>query len=298
MIRYIAFCKIVEFGSFTKAADALGYTQAAVSQMIRSLESEYKLTLMTRTRTGVHLTPEGEILYPYIQKTVAAARSLQDKAREILAMDAGEIRIGAVSSVSQHMLPKMIKKFGMAYPNICFRLYEGDYTTMGDWLRSGYVDFCFADLTAMHGFHTIHLAKDSFMAVLPEGHPLSQHTVVPLKSLASEPMIVAEEGNVSTVLSTLSSIGIKPNVQYIAHDDNTILAMIEQGLGFSILPAMVLDKTNYKFTALPTTPAVERQIGIVYQELEQMPLASQQFLHFMTESPHEYITGHYRQVWE
>ena len=294
MIRYIAFCKIVEYGSFTKAADALGYTQAAVSQMIRSLESEYKLTLMTRTRTGVHLTPEGEILYPYIQTTVAAARSLQDKAREILAMDAGEIRIGAVSSVSQHMLPQMIKKFGMEFPHICFRLYEGDYITMGDWLRSGYVDFCFADLTAMHGFHTIVLAKDSFMAVLPKGHPLSRNIVVPLTALASEPMIVAEEGNVSTVLNTLSSIGIKPNVQYIVHDDNTILAMVEQGLGFSILPAMVLDKTNYSFTALPTNPVIERQIGIVYQEMEQMPLASQQFLHFMIESPHEYITGHYR----
>ncbi|MBE6569082.1 MAG: LysR family transcriptional regulator [Ruminococcaceae bacterium] len=298
MIRYTAFCKIVEYGSFTKAAEALGYTQAAVSQMIRSLESEYKLTLMTRTRTGVHLTPEGEILYPYIQKTVASARALQDKAREIIAMDAGEIRIGAVSSVSQHLLPQMIQKFGQTYPHICFRLYESDYTTMGDWLRSGYVDFCFADLTAMHGFHTILLAKDYFMAVLPEDHPLTHNSVVPLSALGSEPMIAAEEGNVSTVLSSLSSIGIKPNVQYIAHDDNTILALVEQGLGFSILPAMVLDKTNYRFKALPTSPVIERHIGIVYQEMEQMPLASQQFLHYLTESPKDYITGHYRYVSE
>jgi len=298
MIRYTAFCKIVELGSFTKAAEVLGYTQAAVSQMIRSLESELKLTLMTRTRNGIHLTPEGTLLYPYIQKTVSANHSLKAKATEILALDAGEIRIGAVSSVSQHLLPQIIKKFGTEFPDICFRVYEGDYTTMGDWLRSGDIDFCFADLAAMHGFQTITLVQDSFMAVLPKEHPMARNSSIPLTSLAAEPMIVAEEGNVSTVLSTFSAIGIKPRIQYIVHDDYTILAMIEQGLGFSMLPTMVLDKTSYRFCALPTTPTIVRKIGIVYQELEQMPIASQRFLHFLTDSLGDYLSGNYKQVQE
>lgn len=60
MIRYLAFCKILEYGSFTRAAESLGYTQAAVSQMITSLENELSLKLLIRTRSGVHLTPEGQ----------------------------------------------------------------------------------------------------------------------------------------------------------------------------------------------------------------------------------------------
>ena len=100
MIRYTAFCKIVALGSFTRAAEVLGYTQAAISQMVRSLEAELKLTLLNRTRSGIRLTPEGELIYPYIQKTVACERALADKAREIYDLGAGEIRIGTFSSIS------------------------------------------------------------------------------------------------------------------------------------------------------------------------------------------------------
>ena len=74
MTRYTAFCKIVEYGSFTRAAEALGYTQAAVSQMIRSLENEFSLRLLIRTRSGVRLTREGEQMYPLIRKFAACLR--------------------------------------------------------------------------------------------------------------------------------------------------------------------------------------------------------------------------------
>lgn len=296
MIRYTAFCKIVELGSFTRAAEVLGYTQAAINQMVRSLEAELKLTLLNRTRSGIRLTPEGELIYPYIQKTVACERALADKAREIYDLGAGEIRIGTFSSISQHWLPSLIKRFNQKYPNILFRLYQGDYTTMGDWLRSGYIDFCFADLAAIPGFNTITLAKDSFLAVLPVDHPLAKHPMVPLSSLTSEPLIAAEEGNVSTVLAAFESIGQKPHIQYAVHDDYTILAMVEQGLGYSILPAMVLDRTNYAFRAVPTTPAIIRQIGVAYRDIEMMPMATQHFMKFMNDSLDELVCGHYTPI--
>lgn len=293
MIRYTAFCKIVELGSFTRAAEVLGYTQAAISQMVRSLEAELKLTLLTRTRSGVKLTQEGTMMYPFIQKTVACQRAMADKAREIYDLGAGEIRIGTFSSISQHWLPLLIKKFKDQYPNILFRLYQGDYTTMGDWLRSGYIDFCFADLAAIPGFSTITLAKDSFLAVLPVDHPLSRHSLAPLSTLASEPLIAAEEGNISTVLAAFESVGKKPRIEYAVHDDYTILAMVEQGLGYSILPAMVLDRTNYAFSAIPTTPTIIRQIGVAYRDIELMPVATRQFMKFMNESLDDLVKGHY-----
>ena len=70
MNRYIAFQKIIELGSFTKAADALGYTQSSVSQMIASLENELSLKLLTRSRTGVRLTTDGAELYPFIERSI------------------------------------------------------------------------------------------------------------------------------------------------------------------------------------------------------------------------------------
>ena len=78
MQRYIALQKIVELGSFTKAANLLGYTQPAMSQMISSLEKELSVKLLYRSRYGVHLTLEGEKLYPFIQRTVAQYQAMQE----------------------------------------------------------------------------------------------------------------------------------------------------------------------------------------------------------------------------
>ena len=82
MHRYKAFLKVVEVGSFTKAAELLGYTQPALSQMMTSLERELSMKLLYRSRYGIRLTPEGERLYPSVETAVrqydAMRRSLPD----------------------------------------------------------------------------------------------------------------------------------------------------------------------------------------------------------------------------
>ena len=298
MIRYAAFCKVVEMGSFTRAAEALGYTQAAVSQMIRSLEEELGLTLLHRAHGGIRLTAEGEVMYPFIQKTVSCTRALRDKANEINALDEGEIRIGTISSISQHWLPMLIKRFTAGYPHVKFHLYQSDISIMRDWLRTGYIDLCFVYQEGIPGFQNIMLAKDSFLAVLPAEHPLTRYPSIPLKMLAELPLIAAEEGDVSAVMTAFRNLDLTPCVQYRVHDDYTILAMVEQGLGISILPAMVLDRTNYRFVAVPTVPAITRSIGIASREPELLPIAAKRFLEYLTEHIDECITGQYTSLAE
>ena len=87
MNRYRAFLKVVEVGSYTRAAEILGYTQPALSQMISSLEKEIGITLLHRSRYGVRLTPEGERLLPTIQKTVQQYDDLCRMEDEIKGLD-------------------------------------------------------------------------------------------------------------------------------------------------------------------------------------------------------------------
>ncbi len=298
MIRYTAFCKVVELGSFTRAAESLGYTQAAISQMIRSLEAELGLTLLIRAHGGIRLTVEGEKLFPYIQNTVSAVRTMRDKAVDIAELEEGEIRIGAISSISQHWLPVLIKKFTETYPRIRFHLYQSDISIMRDWLRSGFIDICFVYQEEIPGFQNMMLAKDSFLAVLPPDHPLARNSTLPLKTLTELPLIAAEEGDISAVITAFRNQNLTPDIQYRVHDDYTILAMVEQGLGISILPAMVLDRTNYRFAAIPTVPAITRKIGIAFREPDLLPTASRRFLEFLTEHIDECITGQYTSIGE
>ena len=83
MNRYIALQKIVELGSFSKAADALGYTQSSMSQMIASLEDELSMKLLNRLRSGVTLTIEGMELYPYVERAIYQYTAMEEKAKEM-----------------------------------------------------------------------------------------------------------------------------------------------------------------------------------------------------------------------
>ena len=156
MKRYLALQKIVEMSSFSKAAEALGYTQSAMSQMISSLESELSIQLLNRFRTGTRLTLEGEKLYPYIEQTIHHDLSMQEKVKEIRGLDTGIIRMGTLASISVHWMPKILKEFQCLYPNVEFIIHQGDYTIQ-NWIKTGAVDFGFVNPNAVNGLQTITL---------------------------------------------------------------------------------------------------------------------------------------------
>lgn len=283
MNRYLALCKIIEIGSFSKAAEALGYSQSAVSQMIQSLEEELSLKLLLRSRVGVKLTLEGEELYPYILKVATTYRAMLEKNNEIKGLESGVIRIGTIASISCHWLPRMIKEFQALYPNIQFILHQGDYASIPEWIKSGKIDFGFVNPDAPSGLSNIFLKEDELLAVLPQNHPLAQAEAISLKQLENEPFLLLEEGSLSEPLEAFHSQNLEPNIKLCVHDDYTVLSMIEEGLGISILAELVLRRISYDVVTLPLTPPVTRKIGIVYQDLKTIPIASRYFIQYIRE---------------
>ena len=125
--KYQAFLKAVEYGSFTKAAEALSYSQSGISRMIGDLEQEWNIILLERGRSGVRLTSDGLRLLPYAQNVCAEYNKLQMQVDELHGLQSGLIRIGTFSSVATHWLPNIIQQFQKDFPNIDFELLLGDY---------------------------------------------------------------------------------------------------------------------------------------------------------------------------
>lgn len=295
--RYVAFCKIMEYGSFTRAAEALGYTQAAVSQMVASLENEFSLKLLIRTRGGVKLTPEGKQLYPFIMRTMAAGREMNEKAHEISGLNAGEVRIGIFPSISQHILPQVIKRFRTLYPEINFVLSQGDNKSIPQMLKSGAIDFAFVYPAAATGFETKVLAHEKILAVVPENHRLAGADTVLLEKFADDPLILMEEGGkFNTIFDSFQQIGKVPNVKYRIQDDATILAMVEAGLGITFLSSMALEHTTYKFRKILTMPSIERIIAVAYENPAFLSIASKRFINFLIENLREFMSDQYIEV--
>lgn len=278
MNRYLALQKIVELGSFSKAAEALGYTQSAMSQTIASLEDELSIKLLNRFRTGAKLTIEGTELYPYLEKAIYQYLALQEKAKEIRGLESGIIRIGTLASISAHWMPELLKDFQAQYPGVEFVIHQGDYTSIQEWIKTGAVDFGFVNPQAVNSLETIILKDGPMLAVLPENHPLAQMDAVPLDALATEPFILLEEGHYYEPLEAFKAIGSKPNIKYTIHDDYTIMTMVEAGLGVSILAELVLHRTNYRIALRPTTPSISRTIAIGYKDRTYLPIAAKRFI--------------------
>ena len=105
VIQYEAFVKITETGSFTKAAESMGYTQSAVSQMIKTLEEELDTVLIHRSKKGIELSPDGKEFLPYIKNVYNSHRELIEKRNEMKGLGNGVIRIGTLASISCNWLP-------------------------------------------------------------------------------------------------------------------------------------------------------------------------------------------------
>lgn len=283
MNSYYAFIKAIETGSFTKAAEELGYTQSAISQMVHSLEEELATTLILRSRTGITLTPDGEEFLPYIRNIYHSHRELLEKQKEMKGLQSGLIRIGTFSSVSCHWLPGLMNDFKEKYPAVHFELHQGNYTDIAKWINEGSVDFGFVNPKGVSKLTTVPLQEDEMLAVLPAEHPLAAHSKVSLKELTNGPYILLDEGEISEPLTIFNQNHFEPNIQYRVYDDYTIMSMIEQGLGISILPKLVLNRCPYHIVTKSIFPCVIRTISLAYKDKRVLPIASRYFIDFIIE---------------
>ena len=287
MNRYIALQKIIELGGFTKAADALGYTQSSISQMVASLENELGIKLLTRSRHGVKLTIEGAELYPFIERSIYQYRAMREKANEIKGLDTGVIRVGTVSSVTCHWMPQLINGFKEEYPNVQFLFHQGDYTLIPEWIASGQIDFGFINPLADTNLKTKTVKSGEMLAVLPKNHPLAKKKNIQLQDIAKEPYILLEEGHYSEPMAAFEAAGIVPNIQYTIHDDYAIMMMVEAGLGVSILAELILRRTNYDIVCLPIDPPITRTLAVGYKDKDSLPIASKYFIDYLMEQKDE-----------
>lgn len=281
MNSYYAFIKAIETGSFTKAAEQLGYTQSAVSQMVHSLEEELSTTLILRSRKGISLTPDGQEFLPYIRKICNSHRELIEKLNEMQGLQSGLIRIGTFSSVTCHWLPGFIKDFKERYPSVHFELHQGHYSDISNWIKDGTVDFGFVNSSAVSNLTVTPLQKDEMIAVLPVNHHLANSSKVSLNELINEPYILLDEGVINEPLTIFKQNNFEPNIQYKVHDPYAILSMIEQELGISILPKLLLNRCPYNIAKKPVTPSILRTISLAYKDKKVLPIASRYFIDYV-----------------
>ena len=279
--KYMSFVKTVECGSFTVAAELLSYSQSGISRMIGDLEKEWGVVLLERGRGGVKLTSDGLTLLPYAKSLCAEYEKLQMQVDELNGLQSGLIRIGTFSSVATHWLPKIIKEFQKDYPAIDYELLLGDYTEIEEWILEGRVDCGFLRLPTHPELETIFLEQDQLMAIIPENHPLASCEKFPVTALCDEPFMLLEKGAKAEISEIFERCNLKPNVRFTTWDDYAVMSMVENGLGISILPQLILRRVPYKIIAKELDVPAYRSIGLALRGQESASLALKRFLEYL-----------------
>lgn len=283
--KFKVLLKVVELGSLTKAAEVMGFTQSGVSHMINSLEDEFGFSLLIRNRSGAKPTTNGEEMLKTIREILKWNEHLEQQVAAIHGIELGTIHIGTFTSVGVHWLPGIIKDFQRDYPHIEIRLIEGDYLEIEEWIAEGKIDCGFLSLPTWDTFDAIPLHQDPLLVLLPLDHPLSSEDSITLSQIENEPFIMPTKGSDYDVNRLLEKSGTKPDIKYTLGDDYAIMAMVEKGLGISILPELVLRGQQRNIRLIELKEKSYRLLGIAISSMREVSPATQRFLNYVKSYP-------------
>ena len=284
LLKYLALDKVVEKGSFTSAAEDMNYAQSSVSKMIADLEKEWGMTLLERGKSGVCLTSAGEQMLPYVRRLLNEYGNLEGQVKRMNGLETGIVRIGTFASVAINILPDVFSRLKADYPGIEYELLLGDYDETEARLSEGRVDCAFLRLPTVPGFKTIELIRDEYKVVLPPRHPLAQKESVEVEELNGMPFLLLEHGGRTEVSDLLEHYHVKPDIAFTTWEDFAIMAMVEKGLGVSILPDMILRRIPYRLEIRPLKIPYCRTIALAFKDEKALTPAVKKFAEYLLNS--------------
>ena len=281
LLKYLAFVKTVEKGSFTRAAQELDYAQSSISKMVADLEHEWGMTLLERGKSGVCLTSAGEQVMPFLRKVLNDYQELEGQICRMNGIETGVVRIGTFASVAINWLPNVFAALQKDYPGIEYEMLLGDYGEVERWIKEGRVDCGFLRLPTLPQFDTIMLKQDEYKVVLPAGHRLAEQETVAIEALSGLPFLLLEHGGKTEVSDLLERAHVRPDVRFTTWEDFAIMAMVEKGMGVSILPDMILRRIPYRVEIRSLQKPYYRSIGLALKNRTHLTPAVRKFIDYL-----------------
>jgi DNA-binding transcriptional LysR family regulator len=257
----VALVTVADSGGFTKAAAVLGMSQSAVSHSIARLEEELGRTLLERDRGGVRLTECGREVLGHARALTAHADRIAEVARASREGLRGTVRFATSQSFGLRFLPHVLSRFRASYPGQEVDLREGSDQQISQWLRRQSVDIGVVTLPK-DDLVTVPLWSDEMLLLTADGHRLAGAPAVPVRQLIGEPLLMPVGGVEPVIRAAMRVAGCEPTVPHRLRDLNSLLAMVAEGLGVTVLPTSALSALPPGVTPVRLVPRVSRHVGL------------------------------------
>ena len=271
------FVVLSETLSFTKAAARLNMSQPPLSVSIRLLEDEIGERLLQRTTGGVTLTAVGQSLIEHARRTLFHAEQFRQTARMVAGGQVGKLRVSFVASSTISLLPRAIAHFRADHPLVDLRLSEAGTNAIMAGLQDGLIDIGLVRSPTPNypSVATVIVQDNHYVAALPENHPKAQKVNLRLADLVHEPFIMPSplDGSATymSMMHACSQAGFVPNIVQEASQAQTIVALVESGLGVALVPNLWqhLAPRAVKFRELKGMAKASLGLAVAYRKEEE-----------------------------
>ena len=237
------FLVIAELGSFSKAAERLSLAQPSISNRVQRLEHAVRTRLFERTTRAVVLTPAGERLRARIEPVIRSLQSVIDEFRAEAETRSQSVVVATTPMLATVLLPPVINRFARSNPGIDVELRDQVTPELASQIRSGQVDFAvLSRRPEISGVNFEPVTFDRFKVVGPRDHPALQDGRITLQELSRHPFLVLGnyKARLGGLLAQAEAQGINLLTARTATNVWTLLGLIAEGLGLTLLPGVVL----------------------------------------------------------
>lgn len=278
--RLRAFVETVEKGSVKAAADSLGYTPSAISQLITALEKELGITLFTRSQKGMKPTTEGREMLPLVRAYLMHEEELYTFAAELKGITRGKLTIASYPSIATTWLPEIVRRFKNDYPGIQISLMESIKSDIFRRFEQNEADLAFLAYSEPMPYEWIPLCTTGIIAAVPEDHRLAGADRFPIKECENEDFILGSWGKEMEILEILEKNDAHPEIKYTTYDTPASLAMVRMGLGISYVNELSAQFWNEHLVKMPLDPPQTITFGVAFPTRERMTGAAKKFLDY------------------
>jgi LysR family hydrogen peroxide-inducible transcriptional activator len=238
-LRYVV--AVARTGNFTRAAAQCHVSQPSLSQQIQKLEEELGERLFDRLKTCARLTPPGEALHERAVRILAEVEAAHREATETRALTRGSVSVGVLPTIAPYLLPKVLPGFSKEFPGIGVIVQEDTTAQLLNQLAACELDLTIASLPIRdQRVQTATLFTEELLVALPPHRPLVKKPTIKTADLEAERFILMKEGHClgDQVLNFCTRRDFHPNVLCRSAQIETIRALVQAGMGISLIPAM------------------------------------------------------------
>jgi DNA-binding transcriptional LysR family regulator len=284
-------------GSFSAAAEALDYTQSAVSQAIARLEAEVGTTLLVRDRRGVRATAAGATLLAHVDGILAQVQAAEDDLAAVLGVRGGRLRIASFPSAGSTLIPQAVAAFRALHPDVELSLGEGEPEEIAPRLRAGEFDLALlfefsGEPHRFKGLAATPLIHDPMWVALPVEHQLARKHHLALIDLRDQDWVQtsAHSACARHVVNVCREAGFEPHVSFESDDYDTVQGLVAAGVGVALIPRLALSQRRPGLVVRRLTPEnpVRRVFAATPREPGVIP-AARVMLQILSRRAHEFV---------